>query len=124
MGRSNQYKRNNNNNNNNNKNRNERLKGRLAKYKCRHCSKIAGKAKYHRPPFGGGNESLCPYDSNGKSRAGFFFMAMIEGLQINELDLSDDDDDDILFENEVTEYQNQLQDIANQSATDIYQFAE
>lgn len=108
-------------NNSSNKIRNDRLKNRLAKYKCRHCSRIAGSPKYHRPPFGGGNDSQCPYDQAGKSRPGFFFMATIEGLQINELDLSDDDDD-ILFEDEIVEGLNNM-DIANQSATDIYQFA-
>ena len=112
----------NSNNTSNNKTRNERIKGRLAKYKCRHCSKIAGSPRYHRPPFGGGNDSRCPYDQSGKSRPGLFFMAVIEGLQINELDLSDDEDDDILFEDEVESNVNNV-DIANQSATDIYQFA-
>ena len=47
---------------------------------------------------------------------------MIEGLQICELDLSDDEDEDILFENEIeTEVSNV--DYANQSAADLYQFA-
>ena len=126
MGRSTQYKQrsNNNNSSNNNKARNDRIKNRLAKYKCRHCTKVAGTPKYHRPPYGGGGESQCPYDSNGKSRPGYFFMAVIEGLRIDELNLTDDEDDDILFENEVTESQNRLTDLANQSATDKYQFAD
>ena len=115
-------KNNNNNNNNNNKTRNDRLKNRLAKYKCRHCSRVAGTTKYHRPPFGGNKESMCPYDQTGKSRPGFFFMAMIEGLQINELDLSDDEDIDILYENEVESEVSNI-DYANQSAADLYQFA-
>ena len=114
----------NNNNNSNNKMRNDRIKNRLAKYKCRHCSRVAGSPRYHRPPFGGGNESQCPYDQAGKSRPGFFFMAMIEGLRINELDLSDDDDDDILYENEVESTSSVSNvDYANQPATDLYQFA-
>ena len=117
-----QSNRNNNNNNNNNKYKNDRIKSRLSKYKCRHCSKVAGTAKYHKPPFGGGSESRCPYDQKGKNRPGFFFMAVIEGLQINELDLSDDEDDDILFEDEVNVDLNQV-DYANQSAADVYQFA-
>merc|ERR1711917_178687 len=91
--------RNNNKNGNVNKMRNDRIKSRLAKYKCRHCSRVAGTPKYHKPPFGGSVESRCPYDQTGKPRPGFFFMAMIEGLQINELDLSDDEDLDILYEN-------------------------
>ena len=115
------HKYNNSNNNNNNKARNDRLKNRLAKYKCRHCSRVAGSPKYHRPPFGGGNDSQCPYNQAGEKRPGFFFMAMIEGYQINELDLSDDEDDDILYENEVENVGNT--DFANQPASDIYQFA-
>ena len=121
--RTQQNNRNNNNNNNNNyKTRNDRLKNRLSKYKCRHCTKVAGTPKYHRPPFGAGSESQCPYDQKGKSRPGYFFMAVIEGLQINELNLSDDEDDDILFEDEVSSEVSQV-DYANQSAADVYQFA-
>ena len=114
--------RNNNKNGNVNKMRNDRIKSRLAKYKCRHCSRVAGTPKYHKPPFGGGSESRCPYDQAGKSRPGYFFMAMIEGLQINELDLSDDEDVDILYENELDSEVSNV-DIANQSAADVYQFA-
>ena len=110
------------NNNNSNKARNDRIKTRLAKYKCRHCSRVAGTPKYHKPPFGGSVESRCPYDQTGKPRPGFFFMAMIEGLQINELDLSDDEDLDILYENEIDSEVSHV-DYANQSAADVYQFA-
>ena len=82
---------------------------------------MTGSPKYHRAPYGGGSDSQCPYDQNGKSRPGFFFMAVIEGLNISELDLSDDDDD-ILYEDEVSNVNNVERDYANQSATDIYQF--
>ena len=106
--------------NSNNKN-NDRIKTRLAKYKCRHCSRVAGTAKYHRPPFGGGSDSQCPYDQTGKKRPGYFFMAAIEGLKISEIDISDDEDD-ILYENEIDTEINNV-DYANQSVADVYRFA-
>ena len=68
--------------------KNEKRK-RLMHLLCSHCSRHAGTNKYHHGPFGGGENSKCPYDSRGILRAGYKFIAGIFGESVNALNIPD-----------------------------------
>ena len=77
--------------NSNRQTRNTRLRNKLRSLECRNCSKWAGTPKFHEGPFGGGIESKCPYDRQGRSRPGFKFLNKIGGEYISNIDFSDDE---------------------------------
>ena len=72
----------------------ETIPNRLRKYLCRHCSSVAGKNKYHVGGFGGGPDSKCPYDRNGRTRKDrngnpYKFIRSIEGLGVEHIPVDD-----------------------------------
>ena len=92
----------NNNNNNNNYNKmnqnqnqnqnqysyNEKRK-KLLSLLCTHCSRHAGRNKYHPGPYGGGPGSKCPYDSRGILRPGYRFVSAVYKTSINSIEIPD-----------------------------------
>ena len=72
----------------------ETIPNRLRKYLCRHCSSVAGKNMYHEGGFGGGPDSKCPYDRNGRQRKDkngkpYKFIRSIEGLGVDNIPVDD-----------------------------------
>ena len=65
------------------------MRQRVASLLCLHCSRIAGVNKYHEGPYGGGPDSLCPYDKDGNRRPGKRFISHIFDTSVNELDIPD-----------------------------------
>ena len=86
------------------------LRTRIASLLCLHCSRIAGINKYHEGPYGGGPESLCPYDKSGKSRPGKRFVSHIFDTSVNELGIPDlkEADEGLVYEDEQKEEVNHL----------------
>ena len=101
-----------NNNNNNNNNNNKNMPARQYSYNdkrkkllnllCTHCSRHAGRNRYHPGPYGGGPNSKCPYDTRGILRKGYQFVAALFGTSVNALEIPDYRD----LENEGLEYEN------------------
>ena len=58
---------------------------RLRRLLCMHCSRWAGKNKYHQGPWGGGPSSNCPYDKSGRIRPGYRFLGRIYGQDVNSI---------------------------------------
>ena len=97
----------NNNNNNNNKatqsrqySYNEKRK-KLLSLLCTHCSRHAGRNRYHPGPYGGGPGSKCPYDSRGILRQGYKFVSAVYKTSINAIEIPDFRE----MENEGLEYE-------------------
>ena len=61
----------------------------LRKLLCRNCSRWAGENRYHHGPYGGTPDSMCPIDDKGRQRAGFKFIRMFFGSDINEIGVED-----------------------------------
>ena len=54
---------------------------------CMSCSRWAGANRYHQGPWGGGPNSNCPYDKSGNRRPGFQFLALIDGYDVNQIQI-------------------------------------
>ena len=80
-------------NNNNRQNQNQysfnEKRKKLLSLLCTHCSRHAGKNKYHPGPYGGGPGSNCPYDQRGVLRPGFRFVNGVFNTSINALNIPD-----------------------------------
>ena len=73
----------------NSNNRMDDKKNNLRKLLCRNCSRWAGENKYHLGPYGGTQDSLCPYDDKGRPRPGFQFIRSYYGTAVNEIGVED-----------------------------------
>ena len=76
---------------------------------CMHCTRIAGKNKYHEGPYGGGPESNCPFDKQGNRRPNKPFVSHIYEYSVNELDIPDVkemESDGLTYENDEEEVDN------------------
>ena len=67
---------------------NEKRK-RLLSLLCTHCSRHAGRNRYHPGPYGGGPGTLCPYDTRGVLRPGFKFVGSVYDTDISMIDVPD-----------------------------------
>ena len=82
------------------------MRQRVASLLCLHCSRIAGVNKYHEGPYGGGPDSLCPYDKEGRKRPGKTFVSHIFDTSVNELgipDLKEAEAEGLVYEEEKEE---------------------
>ena len=74
---------------------------KLRRLLCMHCSRWAGKNKYHQGPWGGGPSSNCPYDKSGRLRPGYRFLARIYKQDVNSISIEHYQD----IENDGLEYE-------------------
>ena len=63
------------------------VQNRLRRLLCMSCSRWAGQNRYHQGPWGGGPNSNCPYDKNGRMRPGYRFLARIFKQDVNSIQI-------------------------------------
>ena len=64
-------------------------KKRLLSLLCTHCSRHAGRNRYHPGPRGGGPGTMCPYDTRGVLRPGYKFVGSVYDTEISMIEVPD-----------------------------------